>query len=365
MPDESDETRRFSPGDADDPPPEPKAAPAGGEPADSDATSAPGGPADPDPQPDGAPADRDATQMGGTPADLDSTQVGGTPADLDSTQVGGTPAEAMTVGRAAVPPPDDEDTLPGKGSRDDDTLDDARQVPTVQDEPTVVTNRPGSTAILPPVNDDWAPSRANPAWSGRAEVRAPQPGRGYPEVDWAAAAPPPQRDRWWMPIVVGIIALVLLAVLGWAVYLLVNTSSDEQTPAPPVTSSAAATPTDTVTPTETATTEPSSPSPTPTTTTPSPEPSTTDPTSAEVIIPALRGLALSEAQAALRSTGLNYRLIYRQAPDVPAGTVIDSDPVEGQEVPPDTTVTLVIAAEATNTPTTPTGPTEEPDQGQN
>ena len=349
MPDESDETRRFSPGDADDPPPEPEATPAGGEPADSHAASAAGPPSDPD-----------ATRLGGTPADLDATQVGGTPADLDSTQVDGTPADTTTLGRAVVPPPDDEDTLPGKGSRDDDTLDDARQVPAVRDEPTVVADRPGSTAILPPVNDDdWAPSRANPAWSGRAEVRAPQPGRGYPEVDWAAAAPAPQRDRWWMPIVVGIIALVLLAVLGWAVYLLVNSSGDEQTPAPSVTTSAAATPT------ETATTETSSPSPTPTTTTPSPEPSTTDPTSAEVIIPALRGLALSEAQAALRSTGLNYRLIYRQAPDVPAGTVIDSDPVEGQEVPPDTTVTLVIAAEATNTPTTPTGPTEDPDQGQN
>ncbi|MCM4081774.1 Stk1 family PASTA domain-containing Ser/Thr kinase [Paractinoplanes hotanensis] len=359
MPDESDETRRFSPGDADDPPPEPEATPAGAEPADSDATPPAGRPTDPDPtRLGGTPADVDATQVGGTPADLDATQVGGTPADLDSTQVDGPPAEAMTVGRAAVPAPDDEDTLPGKGSRDDDTLDDARQVPTVQDEPTVVADRPGSTAILPPVNDDdWAPSRANPAWSGRAEVRSPLPGRGYPEVDWAAAAPQPQRDRWWMPIVVGIIALVLLAVLGWAVYLLVNTSGDEQTPAPSVTTSAA------VTPTETVTTETSSPSPTPTT--PSPEPSTTDPTSAEVIIPALRGLALSEAQAALRSTGLNYRLIYRQAPDVPAGTVIDSDPVEGQEVPPDTTVTLVIAAEATNTPTTPTGPTEDPDQGQN
>jgi hypothetical protein len=311
------------------------------------------------------PDDPDATQAGGTPADLEAEKDAGKGAeknfDLDATQVDGTPADATTVGRAVVPPPDDEDTLPGKGRRDDDTLDDVRQVPTVRDEPTVVADR--STAIMPPVgDDDWAPSRANPAWSGRAEVRAPQPGRGYPEVDWAAAAPPPQRDRWWMPIIVGIVALVLLAVLGWAIYLLVNDSDDNQSPPPPATSSAA------VTPSETApTTETSSPSPTLTTTAPttSPTPATTEPTSGEVAIPALRGLALSEAQAALRTTGLNYRLIYRQAPDVPPGTVIDSDPVEGQEVPPDTTVTLVISAEATNTPTTPTATTGNPDEPQN
>ena len=36
------------------------------------------------------------------------------------------------------------------------------------------------------------------------------------------------------------------------------------------------------------------------------------------------------------------------------GTVIDSDPPEGQEVPPDTTVTLIIAAAQPTTPTTPT-----------
>ncbi|WP_250000609.1 Stk1 family PASTA domain-containing Ser/Thr kinase [Actinoplanes sp. M2I2] len=323
MPDESDETRRFSPGDG------------SGEPSGAENTA-------------------DATQVGGPPVDPDA---------LDATQVGGPPVDP-TVGRAPVPAPGDDDTLPGLGSRDDDTLDDVRRVPTVSDEPTVVSGGPGSTAVMPPVgDDDWAPSRGNPAWSGRAEVRAPQPGRGYPEVDWAASAPSPQRDRWWMPIVVGIIALILLAVLGWAVYLLVNDSDEDRTPVPPPVSSAAA-------PTETATTETASPSPSPTTTSPSPSPSpsptptTSEPTSGEVTIPALRGLALPEAQAALRSTGLAYRLIYRQAPEVPAGTVIDSDPVEGQEVPPDTTVTLVVAAEPTATPTT-TGPTQDPDADQN
>ncbi|MBM2616830.1 PASTA domain-containing protein [Actinoplanes sp. LDG1-06] len=346
MSDESDETRRFSPGDADDPPPEPKN---------------PGQPAEPEkPSPPAAKKpDPDATQVGGTPADLDATQVGGTPADLDATQVDGTPDDATTVGRAAVPPADDEDTLPGKGKRDDDTLDDVRTVPTIRDEPTVVTDKPGSTAVMPPVSDDdWAPSRANPAWSGRAEVRRPQPGRGYPEVDWAAAAPGrPQRDRWWMPIVVGIVALILLAVLGWAIYLIVQNSSGDESPAPATSTSA--------TPSETVATQTTSPSATPTTTSPEPQPSTTEPSASEITIPALRGLFLADAQEALRSTGLSYRLIYRQAADVPPDTVIDSDPVEGQEVPPDTTVTLVIAIAATDTPTNTTEPTVQPGAGGN
>ncbi|GAB2580021.1 hypothetical protein Aab01nite_56290 [Paractinoplanes abujensis] len=301
MSDESDETRRLSPGDAEDP-----------------AAEATEGPAKSEPD------------------------------DLDATRV-----DEATVGRASVPPPGDEDTLDGV-RRSDDTLDDVRTVPAIRDEPTVVTGRPGSTAVMPPVgDDDWAPSRANPAWSGRAEVRPPQPGRGYPEVDWAASAPAQPRDRWWMPIVVGIVALILLGVLGWAIYLLVQDSSDE-TPAPATSTSAAPA----ETPTTAAETVTSSPSATPTATSPDPVQSTTDPTASEITIPALRGLALAEAQEALRSTGLNYRLIYRQAPDVPPDTVIDSDPVEGQEVPPDTTVTLVIAAQPTNNPTDTAEPTD-------
>ncbi len=299
----------------------------------------------------------DAARPDKEPPELDATQVDGTPVNEngDEEDAEDVPAEA-TAGRAVVPPPDEKDTLPGKGSKDDDTLDDVRTVPTIRDEPTVVTEKPGpgSTSVMPAVDDDWAPSRANPAWSGRAEVRTPQPGRGYPEVDWAASAPPQQRDRWWMPIVVGIIALILLGVLGWAVYLIVQNSSGNETPTP-ATSSAAA-------PAETVTTTTTSPSATPTTTSPEPMPSTTEPTSSELTIPALRGLSQAEAQAALRSTGLNYRLIFRSAPDVPPGTVIDSDPVEGQEVPPDTTVTLVVAAEPTNTPTT-TEPTQDPGAG--
>jgi beta-lactam-binding protein with PASTA domain len=39
--------------------------------------------------------------------------------------------------------------------------------------------------------------------------------------------------------------------------------------------------------------------------------------------------------------------------------VIDSDPEEGQEVPPDTVVTLIIAAKPTTEPTTSTNQPDE------
>ena len=328
MSDESDGTRRFSPGD--------------------DATR-PRGTDDADATRIDDAAGADTPAGAGTPARAEAS------AGSDATRVDAAADDARPRGVAAVPAPDDEDTFPGGGSRDDDTLDGVRGVPTIRDEPTAVPPRPDATAVMPPATDDWAPSRANPAWSGRAEVRPPQPGRGYPEVDWAAAAPAERRDRWWMPIVVGLIALLLLGVLGWAIYLIVQNTDDPPAPAQSATTSAA--------PVETATTPESTPPSTqPTTTSAAPMPSTTEPTISEVMVPALRGLALADAQAALNSTGLNYRLIFRSG-DAPAGTVLDSDPAEGQEVPPDTVVTLVVAAEGQTTGATAT--TDGPGAGGN
>jgi hypothetical protein len=149
--------------------------------------------------------------------------------------------------------------------------------------------------------------------------------------------------------VVGIVALVLLAGLGYGFYQLVHNSDDDQ-PGTATTPSVA--PTETV-PTSVAPTASTAPSTAPTTTTPTPTPSTTEPTTDEVTIPALKGLSLAEAQAALQRVGVSYRLLYRVS-DAQPGTVIDSDPAEGQEVPPDTTVTLVIAAAQTTAPTTST-----------
>jgi cytoskeletal protein RodZ len=192
------------------------------------------------------------------------------------------------------------------------------------------------------------PAGGGPAWSGRAEVRAPQPGRTeYQQVtDWPAAPETSRNDRWWMPIVVGIIVLVLLAALGWGIYLIVQNSGKNNSPAPAVTTSAPAAATTGAT--TAATTEPTTE---PTTSTPTTGPTTTDPTDDAVAIPALRGLSVADAKAALQGVGITSTHVIYRASDGEPDTVIDSDPEEGQEVPPDTRVTLVVSAPSTATAT--------------
>jgi PASTA domain len=225
----------------------------------------------------------------------------------------------------------------GPGSGDPGRLDPTRQMPAAG--PAGPT--PGTTSMLP-VDEAGAGAAA---WAGRAEVRPPQP--GYDTItDWGVAPPPEPRGRWWMPILIGLMALVLLALLGWGIWLIVQAQdSSGGTPAPTVTMSAPAP--ETTEPTE------------PTTQEPTTTPPTTEPNDTEVTVPALRGLSQSEAQQALSRRGLSARLRFRISDEAPAGTVIDSDPEEGQKVPPDTRVTLVIAVPPT---TEPTVSTQQPDE---
>jgi hypothetical protein len=132
-----------------------------------------------------------------------------------------------------------------------------------------------------------------------------------------------------------------VALLGWGIWLIIQAQDkNNQTPAPvPATSAAPAT-----TP---ATSQPTTP--------PTTAPTTTEPTKTAVTIPALRGLSQQEAIQALSRRGLSSRLRFVASDDASPGTVIDSDPEEGQEVPPDTIVTLIIAAPPTTAPTTPSG----------
>ncbi len=222
------------------------------------------------------------------------------------------------------------------------------------DDATQVTGRvpqPDATAVYSPAEDhNWADD--DQVWAGRAGVQQPRPGADATRTDWAAVPADEPRGRWWTPIVVGIVALLLLGVLSWGIYLILqSTGHDEESPAPLVTTS----------PAPAQTTEP-------TTEPPTTAPTTTEPTSSapappeDVAIPALRGLSLDEARAALDRTGLNYRLRYVASTEAPPGTVIDSDPGEGQQVPGDTVVNLIVAAEPTAaTPTPPTTSTTPPE----
>ncbi|WP_436525032.1 PASTA domain-containing protein [Actinoplanes sp. HUAS TT8] len=190
-------------------------------------------------------------------------------------------------------------------------------------------------------------------WTGRAAVRAPGP-REDPETEWVPGPPGEEPSgRWWMPIVVGIVALLLVGLLAFGIYLIVrNSGADVDTPQP------------TPTPTRAATTAPATTQPTtepPVSTAP-----TTDPAATEATVPALRGMPLADAEAALARSGLSYRVIQLPS-DAEPGTVIDCDPAEGQVVPPDSKITLVVAAARTGGPasttTAPAGSASaEPDE---
>jgi hypothetical protein len=257
-------------------------------------------------------------------------------------------------GRSAGNQPDDG-PLPGDAWVGDQTEQIPGTPPPSGGDETVPAPRPAQrdeTSVLPPARD-WAEQDA--AWAGRAEVRPPRPGQADYGVgsDWDAAPPVEPQGRWWMPILVGVIALILLGLLGWGIYLITQGSEGgDETPAP-VTS----VPAPAVTTTE--------PTTAPTTTQPTTTPTTTEPaTPAEVTVPALIGLTRADAQEALQRRGLRVRVISMPS-DATAGTVIDSDPPEGRQVPADTQVTLVIAAQRTTPPTSPptnTGGAGQPDE---
>jgi hypothetical protein len=241
------------------------------------------------------------------------------------------------------PNPPDDATRVQPASPDDATRiqrgrpDDATRVPSNHPDGAGDRTRPmprsnergpgDSTSIMPPVAG--GPPGDAP-WAGRAEVRAPRADPYGTTSDWSAEPPSEPRGKWWLPIVIGIVGLVLLALLGWGIYLIAQHQGDDSTPAP--------TPTVAPTPTAAPTTAPTTAAPTtaaPTTTAPSPE---------EVTVPALRGLTQDAAQQALSRRGLSARLKFRATTEAPPGTVIDSDPAEGQDVPPDSVVTLIIAS---------------------
>ncbi|HWS33984.1 MAG TPA: PASTA domain-containing protein [Actinoplanes sp.] len=170
-------------------------------------------------------------------------------------------------------------------------------------------------------------------WTGRAGVRPYGAVRRDPyeeESSWADPAAVEPSGRWWAPIAVGTIALTLLALLGFGLVVIIQSTGDDAEQ--PV-----ATPTAVQITTGETTTPATRQVETPAT------PPTTDPADTEVTVPALRGMPLADAQAALSRTGLGWRVIRRES-DAEPDTVIACDPEEGQQVPSDTRITLIVAA---------------------
>jgi hypothetical protein len=263
--------------------------------------------------------------------------IGGPPEDDRTEQV---PHDAADADRTRMLPADDATQVTPQAPRSDATS----VLPAATADGTRTERHQSST-------DNWADDRDS-VWTARAGVRPPpRPGYGVDtDTDWAAVPADEPPGKWWTPIAVGIVGLLLLGLLGWGIYLIAQSSGDDgTTPDAPASPAAPAT--------TGATTEPTTPPTTQPTTT---APATTPPAvPSDIVVPALKGLSSEEARAALDRKGLNYRLRYVTS-DSPAGTVIDSDPAEGQQVPADTVIALIIAAQPTATPpqtatTEPTG----------
>ncbi|GAB1688328.1 PASTA domain-containing protein [Krasilnikovia sp. M28-CT-15] len=304
------------------------------------------------------PVGGDESSAPGPPAGGDATAVMPTPVGADPTTVlPGAPADDAT---AIVPPPATDDATTVLDSAAGDAT--AVLRPAGDDATAVVPGARGddATAVLPGAvgsEPGWGA-----AWAGRAEVRPPRPSAamGDTREEWAVPADREPRGRWWLPVLVGLVVVALLALLGWGVFQILRAlNHDEEAPAPVVTSSAGAPPS------TAPSSEPSPPSSPPSTAATTSLPPTTEPTGpTEVTVPALKGLSVQDARQALERTGLAYRVRFVRS-EAPPGTVIDSDPAEGQQVPPDTTVTLIVSAPpspSAEPSSTPTGTSGQPDQ---
>ncbi|MFU8853194.1 PASTA domain-containing protein [Micromonospora sp. SL1-18] len=186
-----------------------------------------------------------------------------------------------------------------------------------------------------------------PAWSGRAGVPPPRPaGHDGAGTEWYAEEQPDR--RWWMPILLGILALALIALIGLGVWLALRAAERDPGPAP--------------SPSLAPSTVPET-SAAPTTTAPSSSPPTTPPTTtAKASMPPLVGLPESVARAVLDGLDVPYRTEHRTS-DRPAGTVIETDPAAGELIGGDDQVTIVVAEAGEPTPgasTATPGPTVTP-----
>ncbi|WBB65707.1 PASTA domain-containing protein [Micromonospora sp. WMMD812] len=251
------------------------------------------------------------------------------------------PGSAQPAEEQPRPTPPDATAPLGRPADETAPLDRAAPTGRPADE-TAPLNRagPDRTAPLPP-------ERSAP-WSGRAEVPPPRPA-DYREPAGEWYAEDQGGRRWWLPILWGILALLLVALLGTALWLVLSADDDRTGPEPtlsPSLTTAAAT-----------SAAPTSAAPT------SESPSAPPTTEAGVPVPPLVGLSQATAEGLLDRLGLSYRVEYRTS-ELPPGRVIASEPEAGEPVPDGEEVVLVVSRAAeptssgplTSSPTA-TGPT--------
>jgi flagellar basal body-associated protein FliL len=207
-----------------------------------------------------------------------------------------------------------------------------------QDAPTTaIPMTTDATTAIPATTDHW---------TGRAEVRPDAVRDAVPPEDWPAEEQEQEQEqerKWWLPIVIGIIGVLLvLAVIIAAVLLL---RRDEE-PAPVVTTPVPTT--GQVSPT----TQPTSSQPSPTQATATAAPS------AQIEVPNLAGLTEQAAKTRLEQLGLTYSVTHQEDATSTPGTVIVTVPIGGTVVGPGDTIRLIVAtAPPTTEPTQSAEPT--------
>jgi hypothetical protein len=283
---------------------EPAAGAGSGGPAADDAGADPAGQAGPG---DTAPLPAAGERGAGETAPLPAAEVPG-------------PDETAPLPEAARP--DETAPLPAAGER---ALDETARIPAEGAEPA-------ETAALPSAG----------TWYARAEVPRPGAPADYGYADQRYAPGPDEGGRWWLPIVIAVVALLLLGVLGYGIWLISSANEGSESPAPALTTSAPSRRTPTTPPARTT------------------KPPVTATAPASVPVPRVIGLSAADARAALDSVGLASRLAFRPSDTAPAGTVIAAEPPPGTQVPPGTEITLVIASAPRTTPPTEASPTSPP-----
>ncbi|SCE69244.1 PASTA domain-containing protein [Micromonospora viridifaciens] len=230
--------------------------------------------------------------------------------------------------------------------------DDRQEPPAGDDDATrPIARDPGDLTQPGPVNQTLRQPAVPPAWSGRAGVPPPRPVGGA-EAEWYTEEQ--AERRWWMPILLGILALALLALIGLGVWLAL--SAAERDPGQPPSPSAvpSSTPETSAAPTTTAA------STSPSATAPSAPPTTT--LAARGPMPPLVGLPEAAARAVLDGLDVPYQ-VQRRASEQPAGTVIETDPAAGEPIAAGEPVTIVVAeavTPATGASSLTSGPTGTP-----
>ncbi|GGJ88560.1 hypothetical protein GCM10010123_17710 [Pilimelia anulata] len=212
----------------------------------------------------------------------------------------------------AAPPADATTRMPAVGGTDATAAMPGRPAP------------PDATSVMPGV--PGGPGQ----WSARAEVPQYVPA-AEPDPGWGAPAGEPK--RWWLPVLLGLVAVLLLGSLGYGLWLAFGDDDEPAAPTPTASATSARPRPTTAAPTRTV--------PRPTRTTVAPE---------LVEVPDVVGGSRADAQRRLDAAGLNYRLRYRVTDEADPDTVLATDPGPGEEVDPnDTVVTLTIAEEPAET----------------